>query len=151
MPSICLTSNMLSIRNPGLAAALSLAVVVWMGVSGASPALGQTGLSPAEKAKLGPRLQPLLEMQKSGPSPAAQALAARPFREGRGLQKSGGEATYAIFVHATDAEGLRGTGAEVDSRFSGFVTARATPSEPVPSTTDTSRASSTAARASSVA
>lgn len=129
MSCICPTSNMLSIRNPGFVAAISLAVVVWLGVGGASPTFGQTGLSSVEKAKLGPRLQPLLDMQKSGPSPAAQALAARPFREGRGLHKSGGEATYAVFVHASGAEALRDTGAEVDSRFSGFVTARATPSE----------------------
>jgi len=87
----------------------------------------QDGLTSSEKQKLGLRLQPVVEAE--GQEKAASGtgpLAAELFRGGGRSAKAGREPTYAVFIHTSDPDALEASGAQVDSRFSGFVTARAT-------------------------
>lgn len=108
--------------------ARSLVVVVGLLALGAGPLYAQDGLASAEKQKLGLRLQPVVAaMAKSGGTPGP--IAPDPFRGGAGTGKAGRAPTYAVFVHTDDPDAVRGTGAAVDSRFDGFVTARATAAE----------------------
>ena len=98
---------------------------------GTSPAYGQKGLSPDQKQKLGLRLQPVVEADsraKTGGAADPGPIAAEPFRGGS-ASKTGSTPTYAVFVHTSAPNAVEGTGASVDSRFDGFVTARATAEE----------------------
>jgi subtilisin family serine protease len=108
-----------------------LIAVLLVALPGATPAAAQTDFSDEERHKLGLRLQPVVEPVSAAKSTGAarRAIAAEPFRSPAGLSKREGEPTYAVFVHTSRPEAIRQTGAAVDSRFSGFVTARTTPSQ----------------------
>lgn len=110
--------------------AFARALVPLLGVTTllfAGRAYGQD-LSSSQKQKLGLRLQPVVEAAtaaKSGRAADPGPIAAEPFRGGSAA-KTGGAPTYAVFVHTSDPDAVARTGASVDSRFDGFVTARAT-------------------------
>ncbi len=94
----------------------------------ASPVHGQNDLSPSQKQKLGLRLQPVVEAAASpkDSNGSSAPIAAEPFRDGDATTKAETAPTYAVFVHTGDPGAVERTGAAVDSRFDGFVTARAT-------------------------